>query len=295
MPQSTYRCLRTATACLRTLSAFVGLCTIPAPCLLAQNNAAGSKPAVDTTAYTFKRVYKAGEANRYKLTLHTNINGAQNVEMQFAMNYKENVKSIAADGAVQIVMEFEKFAGAINGQELPAELSASLPKIVRTVDKDGKILSTTLDGSQGMMGNAVKQMMDGQSNSERAFWPSHPVKVGESWDIHSDDPNSKSTGKATLVGTETVHGVKTLKVKIVSDTKSTPKEGPAAGQEISVHFEGVSNIDPVSGRMVRLSGKGGGEIASAGKMTMSTELALLGDKDDKETDGKQDAKAGDKP
>lgn len=294
------RMLRTISAAALTPLLFGALCAMPSTYLLAQEPAAPTAPAPagDATTYTLQRTYKAGTIDHYKMTMHNTVAGEQNLEMQFTMQYKESVVSIAPDGKVKLDMEFEKFLGNVNGQDLPDGMLPMMPKIHRTVDKMGQTLDMTLDGGQDMMNQGIKGMMQTQTESATQFLPSHPVKIGDSWDIKVDKPDNKTTGTAKLVGTEIVNGVKTLKITMLTDTKNKVASGPAAGTEVAMHFEGVSNFDPNTGQIVRMTGKGKGDSSKTGKIAVTIDLALLNGKDDKAAGNDKSGKAaaaGSKP
>jgi len=141
------------------------------------------------------------------------------------------------------------------------------------------------------MGNTASQY----SQQLIAFYPAKPVKVGESWDLDYSDAKAENPytvkAKGTLIGTEMVSGMQTLKINIVTDTTAEMKD-PGTREKISLiaHFEGGGNMEIKSGKIVAMTGKTtfrGGPFTDS---DVDWKLKTGDDKDDK----KHDARAADK-
>jgi hypothetical protein len=119
-------------------------------------------------------------------------------------------------------------------------------------------------------------MMQSLSTLQEAYLPKDAVKVGDKWKVSVKTPGASGAttsadGEATLVGTEMLAGVKSLKVKIVSDIDNKTAD-------VKAHSESIMNIDPDSGRLVKMMAKVDG-TAKGAKMQQELNIALVpGDK-----------------
>lgn len=230
-----------------------------------------SKPAPDTTAYDIHRTYKAGEIDRYKLVNKMQINSPQTggnfSDVDMEMTFKEVTKSVKPDGAAVITNSFESASADMNGSPFDLMQFLSGATVTLTQDKYGKVSSVKAEGFQGPMADAnIDQMF---SQSTLGFYPDKPVKIGDSWKFESNRNLQGSTvkvaGASTLVGIETVDGIKTYKIKSVMDN---------AGQDqaAKIHVESVGNVDAQTGKFVRLVAKVNSDIGTTkikGDMTMT--------------------------
>lgn len=241
------------------------------------------RDAQDTTAYTIKRVYKAGETDRYRLVTKMNIDSPQTggpIDVISTMLMKELTKEAKDDGTSTSVSEFESASVTFNGNDL--DITTMMPKVITTRDKNGKSDVKMEGGNEqvtAQMGDQVKQFT---ISSASAFLPSKPVKVGETWDM---DPtggvkDAKVKGKVTLVSVDTVKGVKVAKFKTVSDV--------TGGADTKMHTEATTLIDVATGKPLNVTTKTEG-AANGSKLNIEMTLKML-DPNDKR-DAKEAVKA----
>lgn len=232
------------------------------------------RDAKDDTVYTIKRVYKAGQADRYKITMKMNMDiPGTPLDLVETMFMKETTREAKADGSSIVAFDFESVQVTANGMDM--DMTAMMPRIITTLDKNGKSEVKIEGGSEEVtshMGDQVKQM----TNSAAALVPKKPVKVGDTWDLNADDfgaPGQNVKGKATFVSVETVKGVKVGKIKSVIEI--------TGAMDLKMHAESTTLIDLATGKALSLTTKTEGDIAS-GKMSMEMSMKVLG-ADDKET------------
>jgi hypothetical protein len=254
------------------------------------------RQAADTTEYTLKRVFKEGDVDRYKLAVHTTINAPQaggEVNIDLTLTMKETTKEVKPDGAVKLVEEFEeahgKFTSPMGEQE--ADLKRMMPKITQIRDKKGAVDVKT-EGGNAMLSGQIAGMIENMARAEIASLPSKAVKVGESWKIESNPEvekatGGKTTGDVTLISTETIDGIKTLKLKAVTDTEVKEQGGGKMRGEV------VSNVDARTGKAVRLTSKADGEVGG-NKISATVEARLVTGDDKKAGAAEKKPEATDK-
>lgn len=220
--------------------------------------------------YTVKsRTYKAGDVSRYRLTakvVSSGPMGDQNVVVQ--LKFSETVQTVKPSGEWSLVQVFESGAAAIGGQE--QDVLAVLPVVILTRDSEGKVTVKTMGGTADgavELGGILLQV----STAVRDFAPDKAVKPGDKWQVSFANPNkliggSKVEAEAELLNTETIAGIKTLKIRF----KGTTREG-ADGEKSPI--EGTINIEPDSGRLIRITEKGPGAFAG-GKAKSDIEVTL---------------------
>jgi hypothetical protein len=253
-------------------------------------------PAADAaTTYMLTRVFKTGDADHYKLKVHSVQSDSKSPgqDIKFDMRFKESVKEVKGDGSVTLTDEFDKAVANINDQEM--DLSSSMPKVTQTLDKTGTLVDVATDGGQEIINSGISQLFQTMGRAQQGFHPQQPMKVGDTWKVelkNSKDDSDKSTGTATLVGLETVGGIQTVKIKMITDSKSKLPDpnAPTSGTKIDVatHFEGSGNFDPKTGKLIKLSGKGEAKMPM-GKATIETDLALVTGADDVKPDAAKPA------
>jgi hypothetical protein len=272
----------------------------------------GAAPAIsaqqaDTNAYTIQRTYKAGDVDRYKIELSGAISGmeatGQTGVMRFKMSLvnKETTKSVNADGTAVVKSEVETALAKLGDQELDA--SSYIPVTTMTRDRRGRVLSMKAEGGAAGPfgpGGDPGQML---SNSAINFYPAAPVKVGDTWKVQPPTGTQKASlfaggeGTATFVAVEIVGGVRTARIKSLTDAVIKPMLAPEASgvdpsqlpKQIKVHFEGVGNVDLDTGKLVKLTGVVDFEITtdkgSSGKNRIEL-TSLLDTLDNKPAAGK---------
>lgn len=242
--------------------------------------------AKDDTAYTIKRIYKAGETDRYRLTTNVKMDSPQTggpLDIVSTMLMKDSTKEAKEDGTSTSISEFESASVLINGMDL--DITTMMPKLITTRDKNGKSDLKMEGGNEQVTSQIGDQMKQFTLSSASAFLPSKPVKVGDTWDMDSaalgaKDPKVK--GKVTFVSVDTVKGMKVAKFKTVSDV--------ATGAGTKMHTEATSLVDVATGKAVSVTTKMDGDTGS-GKLNIELTLKMLGpdDKGDVKEAGKADS------
>lgn len=246
---------------------------------LAPVSALARQDAAATEEFTLQRVFKKGDIDRYRLALSARINNEQTgnmeVEVVFALRMKETTKEVKEDGSGVLYREFEQGYARI-GEAFEQDLTASLPKVTQTIDKTGRVVATKTEGGAGDFASGGPQAF---SLAQTAFYPPKPVKVGDKWKIDQGDVKAKEAerrvrfvGEATVVGKETVKGIETLKIKSVAEI--TPDK---ASDKMTL--DGTSNMDPKTGKIVKIDGVIEGAFGPLGKTKARLTLDMLTDAD----------------
>jgi hypothetical protein len=191
---------------------------------------------------TLARTYKAGDVQRYKVTVNASVMGMDVIVTSTAKN---TIKEIKKNGDVVIEAADEGTKVSFGGQE--QEQPAGAP-ITETRSKTGKLVDLKTDpASQALLSPEIQKMSAMVSDiivSEKA------VKPGESWETEFDNPavkGKKLTVKTTFVGTEKVEGKELWKVK-QSLTAETGMESAKVSHDYTTW------LDPANGRLVKLEG-----------------------------------------
>jgi len=263
---------RKLSAVLALTAAFgVGAAYVGAPAL------ADRRDAKDDATYSIKRVYKAGQTDRYRISLKMNMDlPGTPLDIVETMFMKETTREAKDDGSATVAFDFESVAVTANGMDM--DMTAMMPKIITTLDKNGKTDVKLEGGSQevtAQMGDQVKQF----TNAAAALAPKKPVKVGDSWDLDAANfgaPGQNVKGKATLVSVDTVKGVKIGRIKSVINI--------TGAMDLAMHSESITLVDFTTGKALSLTSKSDGDIAG-GKMSMEMTMKMLG------PDDKSDVKA----
>jgi hypothetical protein len=244
---------------------------------------AGRRDEKDATAYTIKRVYKAGESDRYRLTTKMNIDSPQTggaIDVLSTMVMKEMTKEAGSDGASTSISEFESASITFSGNDL--DITSMMPKVITTRDKNGKSDVKMEGGNEQITSQVGEQVKQFSISAAAAFIPARPVKVGETWDLDTASLSTKEQkvkGKVTLVSVETVKGAKIAKLKTVSDITGE--------METKLHSEATTLVDVATGKPVNVTTKTQGQT-SGGKINIEMVLKMLGP--DEKGDVKEAAK-----
>ncbi len=259
----------------RKLTAAFALTTLfGAGCLLTSLVPALARTAdeKDDTAYTVKRVYKAGESDRYKISSKVNMNNPAaggDVEILTTMLVKETTKEAKDDGSIVSISEFESAGVTFNGMDI--DITTMMPKVTTSRDKSGKIDVKT-EGGNEQVTSQMGQMMKQMSSLSAVAFPTKAVKVGDSWDIDSSQfgtgiPSAKVKGKVTLVSADMVKGVKVLKFKTVSDV--------TGDMDTKMHSEATTLVNAATGKPISMTNKTEGD-AGGGKISVEMTMKALG-------------------
>lgn len=240
----------------------------------------------EAKTYTFERKFEKNGVDRYRITLNTQVNGpatnGAEVNIKVKMVMKQTVKEIKDNGSAIVASEFEKATADLgNGEELDA--LAFLPKVTQTIDKTGRILDSKSEGGQGT-GQDIQGML---GQSQALFMPSRPVKIGDKWKIEhrSEKDRTNVVGEATVVKIEKVGDMETLLIKAAADMKAE------ANANAKGRIEGSANLDPKTGRMVKMNGTLNSDTGPAGKTKADFVFQLLTGKET-ETGDKKDGDKG---
>ncbi len=221
-------------------------------------------------SFLLKRVYKAGEVDRYLMEMTSQMpspqGGNSNMQMKTHMVMSSNTKSVDQNGDATIEISFSDFTVSVNGNEMnpPAGM---LPVVTVKVNPYGHVLSQKIEG-----GNPMMQSQQFQNNQSMEF-PHHAIKIGDSWKINYTDPTKKTTvvGTITLVGQDEQQGINTLKLKTIADVTTE-----AMSQPIKMHIDGTAYVDPSNGKLIKavndMTGMPG--MPSGARMVMT--MTLMG-------------------
>ena len=263
------------------LAAFPILLTQAALALPRQDpKPAVTAPAAPDTTYALTRAYKTDEESKYRLELRTNVNSA---DVLFTTTLTEKAKEVKPAGDTTLV--YTASAAYLKFGDNEMDASESLPTVTQIRDNSGKVTDTKVVQGNGPAAQIFGDLMPAFIQAQLMFYPPKPVKVGDTWKIDYANEKSKSkvTGKATVIGTEKVGDLDTLKVKVSSSAKLENAPGEQS-------LEGVGNIETATGRFVRLVGTSSGNLGPTGKTKIDVTLTLM--KGDAKID---EAKKDDKP
>jgi len=192
--------------------------------------------------------------------------GDQDIAIQLRL--RETAKTVRSSGEWSLVQQFE--AGSVNlgGQE--QDVLGMLPIVTLTRDKRGAVSMSTAGGTPDgavELGGLLLQV----TNAARDFAPDKPVKIGDKWKVSFTNPNKIMGGamveaEAELLDTETIDGIKTLKIGF-KGTSQNPADSETAP------IEGAVNVEPETGRLVHITEKGSGTFAG-GKAKAELEMSL---------------------
>jgi len=204
---------------------------------------ATSAPSRADDAYTIKRVFKAGEVDRYKTTLDIEASGGMKLQISFTTT--ETTKEIKDDGSMVRAITIEGADLSLNGQSVampgfkPSTITASF-------DKDGKPVKE--EGEAGQF----KQML---SMTRPTIEADRALRVGEEWKTEvptNKDGTKKLNVTVTLVGlepkTEAVPA-ESYKVKTVADGVV---ESPQGDQKVKM--ESVTFVTRDSAKILKSDG-----------------------------------------
>jgi hypothetical protein len=216
--------------------------------------------AADTTEHTLKRTFKKGDIDRYKLVFEAMVpspTGSGETKIFLTMVIKETTKEIKPDGT--IVLSNTADSANLKLGDIDQDITPMMPGVTQIRDKQGRLTEVKVDNAESsplapMMGGFMQMVLGAQA----AFYPSKPVKVGDTWKIEPGpqprEKNVTSDGKATLVSKESVDKVETFKVKIIQDTQVAGKDPK------KIHFEGTGNVEPVAGKLLRVTAQIEGDM-----------------------------------
>jgi hypothetical protein len=213
---------------------------------------------LDDTVYTLERVYTKGEADHYKVKTEVKTDGKMLpgvTKIIISMVFKEQTREVKADGNAVIDDTFEQ-ASADVGKGVPLDMAPFMPVITQTRDKQSHILENKTVGGNGTVSDMVAQY----AKQLIFFYADKPVKVGDSWTLEDKDATApvpiKTLGKGTLLAIETLNGVQTAKIKVVTDAGGeTEDPNTHVRTKVGAHFEATGNMDLKTGKILLMMGK----------------------------------------
>ncbi|HLJ55223.1 MAG TPA: hypothetical protein VKT77_09295 [Chthonomonadaceae bacterium] len=209
-----------------------------------------------------KRVFKTGDVNHYRVELKANIGG---VDQTVSLQFKETTKDAKPSGEFTLVNQFE--SASIGGMDI----LQAVPIVTVMRDTAGK-LSNKTEGGLDAVASQISGLMEGISTLQDAYVPKTHVKMGDKWSVlvttsSQGGSPTKSKGEATLVGTEIVGGVKSLRLKVTSDVDNKDAD-------VKAHSDSVLNVDPATGKLLKMVAKVDG-MAGGMKLVQEMELSLV--------------------
>src|SRR5258708_141965 len=247
-------------------------------------------PPNNTQSYTLEAKYAVNDLLKYKMlmTMKMNMKPAKEGapvpplgEMTTSATMRMKTVAVKPDGTGVIVSQILEGETSAMGRKSPM---TGIPPFTQEIDKRGRIksmsgLPTSGAGAQFLQGMDFKNMQ-----SSGVLLPDHPVKVGDTWEDEVPFPigNAKAKITCTLLGTESVQGVDTLKVKqllVVPIVMSLGMDGQPTKDEASammtmngqVTVDAIMNILPANARLVKSSGDFGMKMMMEFKGALATQ------------------------
>ncbi len=243
--------------------------------------------AQSNDAVTIRRVYHKGDVDRYRVLFHTK-SGVDSSGADRAVDFngllRETTRETRDDGSAIVQYDFERAIVKLGDNAMDA--TQFLTSITATHDRFGVVLASkaavesvsplapTLDFSQLL------------ANAQRGFFPERPVRVGETWPVEGKESiqAGKVTvkGQATLAAIEDVGGVRTYRIKSVTDTvldlgeKQLAQSGPGKG-----HFDIVGNVDTATGKLIKMTGAVEADLPALGHAIFVLDISLTRPADSK--------------
>ena len=199
----------------------------------------------DETLYSFPRVFKTGESDRYKLIFHANFDspqpGGKQTEFLLNITLKEISKDIKDDGSASLVDTLEQGVAKFGDQELNAP--QALISFTQKRDKLGRLTDIKLDAGDDPLSQGIASILQQVLEVQSEFYPGKAVKIGDKWSVSPQelkvkDQTLSTTSSAAVVGKEKIGDLETIKIKLI---RETTVRGPKSSKS---HFEGFGYIDP---------------------------------------------------
>lgn len=220
---------------------------------LALGTVAAALPVCAQDAYHLRRVYKAGETDKYKTTIAiqgSNPMGGGAMKVELTLLMTETTKEVKEDGTVTVVTTIE--SGTVNFNGMEQSLPNQGQTITTTFDKSGKLVKE--EGAPGVLGGMLGFTRVGAM-------PDRPLRVGEEWkfDIPINEAKQQRVkGTVTLLSLEKKSEdvpIDTLKIRSVVDTPLTTPQG-----DQQMHLEATTFVEPGTGKAIKVEGVITGQI-----------------------------------
>ncbi len=231
--------------------------------------------------WTIKYTKGATSRVRQRATI-TGDAGGNEINILLKAVTKRDVKDVAENGDATIATTTESRALSFNGMDLPDDPS-SYPVVTQTVSSKGLLVKQSIENSQ-QGGEALEKALAMVSQTPV---PDKPVKPGDTWKTDIDNrfvEGKKVTVTSTLIGSEKVSGIDTVRVKT---EMAIPPTADATDKNL-IKVVGFINVDPKVGRVVRSEynldnvtlSLGGNEVTVKGKLSGALIVPGVNDKED---------------
>jgi len=215
-----------------------------------------SAVAAPDETYSLKRVYKAGEIDKYKtvITMEAENPPGTAISFTYTILTTEKVLEVKPDGST--VVETRVDNAKVKIKDIDRELDDNSVVTV-TIDKNGKETKRE-GGGDDQRGASVKMLGLARFSS----MPPHALKTGEAWKYEipaSDDKSPKTTGSVTLIGKEKPEGggSEVLKVKCFTTVTTPSKTGDTKLEMLSTIL-----VDPATGKPLDVDVVGNGKLGT---------------------------------
>jgi hypothetical protein len=226
--------------------------------------------------YVLKRVFKAGEVDKYKtvITLVSPDKAFTDgpLKLDITIIARETVKEVKKDGSAVVELRVESATVKTGDKEGP--FPGGIPEpVVTTYDKSGNVVNGK--GKKSDEGGLALKLV---SMTRPDILNDKSLKIGEEWKFDtSKSADAKSQpftkGALTLVGPEKSGAdvpVDTMKVKIITDMVNMDAVVPEGESRPVTHLDGSALIETETGKILMITGKITGlNVPRLGDMAMS--------------------------
>lgn len=242
--------------------AFLSILSVAAALAVAALSAAGAQET-----YNLRRVYRAGDQDRFRMT--TVIQG-EGVDVKTALVIVEKVKDVKPDGTAIVVTTIESGTMEVNGQVSP--FPGNGQSVTTTVDRNGKVVKR-----EGLAG-----ALDDVLASGSAALPDRQVRIGERIKVETPIGAGRDAAKGIVtidvVGKEKPGADLPVETIKVTTATTKPVATPEGAEPVSI--TGAAYIEPGTGKVLKMVGTVKGTLPPPlGKATVTFTRVRIGDKD----------------
>jgi hypothetical protein len=229
--------------------------------------------------YLLKRVYKAGDSEKFKTTLKIQSgseDGNPAAKLEVTILGSETVKEVKADGSTVLEMKVEKSTVNFGGQE--RELPGSGQTTTTVIGKDGQIIpdKKTAGASGGVNPSQMLAFIRPLTFPDKALKAGDEHKF-ETKSTEDGKPGQSVKGVMTVVSFEKKDAelpADAVKVKMVVDATVPGQDGMSTQ---NIHVDGHTWIEPGTGRTVLTTGNVTGiKIPTFGDATVEFKRVRVG-------------------
>jgi hypothetical protein len=238
-----------------------------------------SSAAVAQDSYSLKRVFKAGDVDKYRtvITMETDT-PANPMTLEFTILTTETVKAVKPDGGAVVELKVDSANLTVKDQKNTATREMNDSTVITTTyDAAGKETKREAGGENGQPGPAA--MILGLART--GMVPPRSLKLGEEWKYDIPPTDAKSahrTGSVTILGLDkrapSGPGAPEPVLKVRYSTEvSTP--GPEGVDKVSLVSTAL--LDPSNGKALEVEGGGSGKLGllNAKKITIKQQRLPL--------------------